>query len=478
MIRWVENVSWLRHWVVDKAMQSFLQFIAEAKDIDLDLGAYGSWLNLKTGKVVKVGFEKHTDIDVVKKLGPFAKKFEAEMRLLRLPSGRAGIAMVEKILKKPWAKLTHPAKPQRRWGIQVNKKYIKQLWKWMGPWLKDGRDEVYVDDDRGINLGHFMLDMPRDKRAIKRLMEQVITEAKDIDLDPRAYGGWLNVKSGKVVNVGFEKHTAPEVLDKLGFDKEYRANIGSGFAHEKIMKHPWVKLIYPSKHSRTWAVQANKKFVKQVWKWLGPWLKDTEDRVYVDDDRSLRLGRFDLNLPRDMRAIKQMMEQVIVTEVFDNPYKWSGGGRVRKGSMTPDHQSDIETYKFKTSDGEQVEMFANHFWLNKGTEMLPALEIKKEGHAIGLEFTKNATYSMTGKGDAMRILATILDITKAIIKKHKPSTVYFSADKEKTTEPGVWEKSGRAGAYGAIVKRFAGKMGYKSSATDDAREVRWQLTKK
>ena len=167
-----------------------------------------------------------------------------------------------------------------------------------------------------------------------------------------------------------------------------------------------------------------------------------------------------------------------ITEVFDNPYKWSGGGRVAKGSMTPDHQSDIETYKFKTSDGEQVEMFANHFWLDKGTEMLPALEIKKEGHAIGLEFTKNASYSMTGKGDAMRILATILDITKAIIKKHKPSTVYFSADKEKTTEPGVWEKSGRAGAYGAIVRRFAGKMGYKSSATDDDREVRWQLTKK
>ena len=168
-----------------------------------------------------------------------------------------------------------------------------------------------------------------------------------------------------------------------------------------------------------------------------------------------------------------------ITEVFDNPYKWSGGGRVRKGSMTPDHQSDIETYKFKTSDGEQVEMFANHFWLNKGTEMLPALEIKKEGHAIGLEFTKNATYSMTGKGDAMRILATVLDITKAIIKKHKPSTVYFSADKTKINpEDRTKEKSGRAGAYGAIVKRFAGKMGYKSSATDDAREVRWQLTKK
>ena len=173
-----------------------------------------------------------------------------------------------------------------------------------------------------------------------------------------------------------------------------------------------------------------------------------------------------------MQSFKQY-----ITEIFDNPYRWSGGGRVRKGSMTPDHQSDIETYKFKASDGEQVEMFANHFWLVKGTELLPALEIKKEGHAIGLEFTKNATYSMTGKGDAMRILATILDITKAIIKKHEPSTIYFSADKEKIMGV-IHSKSGRAGAYGAIVRRFAGKMGYKSSVTDDDREVRWQLTKK
>ena len=364
-------------------MQSFLQFIAEAKEIDLDLGAYGSWLNLKTGKVVKVGFEKHTDIDVVKKLGPFDKKFEAELRLRRLPGGRAGISMVEKILEKPWAKLTHPVKTQRRWGIQVNKKYIKQLWKWMGPWLKDGRDEVYVDDDRGINLGHFMLDMPGDKRAIKRLMEQVITEAKDIDLDPRAYGGWLNVKSGKVVNVGFEKHTAPEVLDKLGFDKEYRANIGSGFAHEKIMKHPWVKLIYPSKHSRTWAVQANKKFVKQVWKWLGPWLKDTEDRVYVDDDRSLRLGKFDLNLPKDMRAIKQMMEQYIV----EKPVKlhitqlYRGGeDKDIRGLINPS-ESELTAYTERTPNKE-VRILVNKtgkLWVFNATVALHQEIITGEG---------------------------------------------------------------------------------------------------
>ena len=154
--------------------------------------------------------------------------------------------------------------------------------------------------------------MQRNQRNNMLSFKQFIAERKDINLDLGAYGGWLNVKSGKVVNVGFEKHTAPEVLDKLGFDKKYRANIGSGFAHEKIMKHPWVKLIYPTKNSKTWAVQANKKYAKQLWKWLGPWLKDTEDRVYVDDDRSLRLGKFDLNLPKDMRAIKQMMEQFIV----------------------------------------------------------------------------------------------------------------------------------------------------------------------
>ena len=88
---------------------------------------------------------------------------------------------------------------------------------------------------------------------------------------------------------------------------------------------------------------------------------------------------------------------------------------------------------------------------------------------------------MTGDGDAMRIMATVLDIIAAIIKKHKPMTLHFSADKAEDKLRGaemVQAKTGRAGAYGAIVKRFASKAGYISTTDDDGERKKWQLTKK
>jgi hypothetical protein len=167
-----------------------------------------------------------------------------------------------------------------------------------------------------------------------------------------------------------------------------------------------------------------------------------------------------------------------ITEVFDKPYKWSGGN-VAKGSITPVVYGGVpEDYTFKTSDGGLIEVTANHFWNDVGSQ-LGGMKIKKTGHTIAIEFAKNDTYDMTGEGDAMRIMATVLDIIKSIIKKHEPMTLIFSADKsqDKSDRSGR-EKTGRAGAYGAIVKRFAGKMGYKSDTKDSNRKVEWQLTKK
>ena len=170
-----------------------------------------------------------------------------------------------------------------------------------------------------------------------------------------------------------------------------------------------------------------------------------------------------------MKTFKQY-----ITEVFDKPYKWSGGN-VAKGSISPKNQGIPEEYRFKTSDGGTIEVTANHFWIELDRKMA-GVTIKEAGHTIAIEFVKTtkgkSTYELTGEGDAMRILATVLDIIKSIIKKHEPMTILFSADK------GGKEKGGRAGAYGAIVKRFAGKMGYKSDRDDKQTSVRWQLTKK
>jgi|TARA_R110000824_G_scaffold314345_2_gene501204 hypothetical protein len=180
-----------------------------------------------------------------------------------------------------------------------------------------------------------------------------------------------------------------------------------------------------------------------------------------------------------MKSFKQY-----ITEVFDKPYKWRGG-RLAKGVIAPNNDGIPEDYAFKTSDGGLIELTASHFWMPAG-EKLSFMTAEKEGHAVGIEFVKRkhkgthkdrSTYGMTGEGDAMRILATVLDIINAIIKKHEPAMLYFSGDKggrgiERTGE------SGRVGAYTAIVKRFAGKAGYKSVTKEYSDKVNFQLVKK
>ena len=165
-----------------------------------------------------------------------------------------------------------------------------------------------------------------------------------------------------------------------------------------------------------------------------------------------------------------------ITELFDNPYKWSARMSVPKGFITPENPMKVGEFRFKTSDGGEIEVLANHWWMDSFQAGARGI---KEGHSIIIEFIKTrkgddhrSTYDMTGEGDAMRIMATVLDIIKSIIKKHEPMTILFSADK------GGKKKGGRAGAYGAIVKRFAGKLGYKSDRDDKQTSVRWQLTKK
>ena len=176
-----------------------------------------------------------------------------------------------------------------------------------------------------------------------------------------------------------------------------------------------------------------------------------------------------------MKSFKQY-----ITEVFDKPYKWSGGS-VKKGSIgtcPKCYSSRPEDYRFFTSDSGKIELTANHHWIEWDRQMA-GLKIKEVGHTIAIEFVKNDSYEMTGEGDAMRIMATVLDIMKSIIKKHEPMTLIFSADKgQDNRKTKTKEKTGRVGAYGAIVKRFAGTMGYKSETYDTGRSINWQLTKK
>ena len=164
--------------------------------------------------------------------------------------------------------------------------------------------------------------------------------------------------------------------------------------------------------------------------------------------------------------------------MFDNPYEWSGG-KVGNGSITPSSNQGIaEDYKFKTTNGNMIALTANHFWVDVDN-YLAGIKIKEAGHTITIQFMKNGTksknpYSMTGEGDATRILATVVDIIKHIIKKHKSMTLLFCADKGNEL---IGRDSGRAGAYGAIINRFANTLGY-NTEVNEGRLIKWQLTKK
>tara|TARA_R110000782_G_scaffold11744_3_gene35481 strand:+ start:11897 stop:12769 length:873 start_codon:yes stop_codon:yes gene_type:complete len=68
---------------------------------------------------------------------------------------------------------------------------------------------------------------------------------------------------------------------------------------------------------------------------------------------------------------------------------------------------------------------------------------------IEVVFSRGGSYDMTGKGDASRVLATVLNAINIYVTKYRPLYIAFSA---KST-------GGRASAYAAMVKRAA--QGYR-----------------
>lgn len=69
--------------------------------------------------------------------------------------------------------------------------------------------------------------------------------------------------------------------------------------------------------------------------------------------------------------------------------------------------------------------------------------------ATEIMFSRGGSYDMTGKGDAARVMATVINAINIYLKNYKPGYVFFSA---KTT-------GGRASAYAAMIRRVAN--GYK-----------------
>lgn len=109
------------------------------------------------------------------------------------------------------------------------------------------------------------------------------------------------------------------------------------------------------------------------------------------------------------------------------------------------YRGDITTYTFTTEDKHRVTVY---FRLNRQVE---------QEHVYCLEFERNGTYQITDEGDAVKIMSTVIAITKEFVEKTHPLMFYFTAH-----EPS------RVKLYAALAKRFtslAATMGYKITDT-------------
>ena len=144
-----------------------------------------------------------------------------------------------------------------------------------------------------------------------------------------------------------------------------------------------------------------------------------------------------------------------ITELFEKPYSFSSFGTLPNKKLFQwaysdeidmgDEEGDVANYKFKTDDGRT-------FVINFNYTVKPMKVICKiDFDDIGAE----DEYLLTGRGDAMRILTTVLFTIQKELKRSKPDYVEFSSQKVEKEK-----KTGRTKLYGRMVRQFAGKMGY------------------
>ena len=177
-----------------------------------------------------------------------------------------------------------------------------------------------------------------------------------------------------------------------------------------------------------------------------------------------------------------------LTEAFDKPYKWKNVGdsvapntriKIRSKSDLENSKAYTGLYRFTADDKRKFEVeFATYV----GPQKLYNRAELEPGFVITMiEFSDEspfgARYGISGKGDAMRIFATILDIIFDYTGRIEPDMIEFSGDKvdfdRKTQET---RQTNRIALYKALIKRYASKHGYSLvKAVDKEDEMIFQL---
>ena len=163
-----------------------------------------------------------------------------------------------------------------------------------------------------------------------------------------------------------------------------------------------------------------------------------------------------------------------ITELFEKPYKWTLRDKHSRADIRIIGSKDTRYY-FKTDDGETMVV---RFNISRTTSKSSPGDSSKDLYKTGVDFFNDKAFNtgrhkMTGLGDAMKIMSTVLDIIKDSIKKMNYDEIHFYADKAEGEET-----TGRVKLYKKMVKRFASELGYNSKEKDEGRDISFILTKK
>ena len=89
-----------------------------------------------------------------------------------------------------------------------------------------------------------------------------------------------------------------------------------------------------------------------------------------------------------------------------------------------------------------------------------------------VEFYRNNSQGITGKGDSQRVFATVLNAISKFIKKNKPSTLFFGSVRKE--DP----KGSRKKLYDRLVQKYANQLGYDVNKVEHPETTDFNLIRK
>ena len=146
-------------------------------------------------------------------------------------------------------------------------------------------------------------------------------------------------------------------------------------------------------------------------------------------------------------------------ESFNSAYRYK---KARGDGSNGGTKTGHEYYEANTKTGELL--LVSLYWT--------VTHSKKQ---LSIDFTIDDSSGDVPRGEPLKILNTVLSVTKEVTKRSQPDKIYIEAQKDSWSQnkSGEWvqnanpKKATRGSVYKKMAQRFAAEMGYKLESVKD-----------